>query len=335
MVKQEAILPPITKPPESLLQVQQSAYGTVPATRPLENTASYQRPWFKPAQPLPQSFSLPPVEPKYSAAYSSLKSEPGFNPQQPPGGTWMPPQPSPPVRTSQLPESSYYGPRPTIRNFSRRDPSEFARLKLSLENLLPPDAPELFKYEVLVDHLQLEEAQLIADAYLNSPTPFSDTMAALNDKFGQPHQIASRRIAAVWDSPDIRRGDVAAFEKFALQVQSLVGMLRTLGSEGEAELQCGSHVARPLSKLPPEQRAEYHRCMFHRGSRTHTLPDLSEWLKYESWCQDSEGQLAVRGAKEKPVPRPDGRQSYRPTTVLHGVNDPDKEPGGSYHGQLF
>ena len=114
----------------------------------------------------------------------------------------------PPTITSHVPETSYYGPRPTIRNFSRRDPSEFAHLKLSLENLLPPDASELFKYQVLVDHLQLEEARLIADAYLNSPMPFSDTMAVLNEKFGQPHQIASRHIATVLDSPDIRRGDV-------------------------------------------------------------------------------------------------------------------------------
>lgn len=61
-------------------------------------------------------------------------------------------------------------------------------------------------------------------------------------------------------------------------------MLKTLGSEGEAQSQCGSHVARLLSKLPPEQRAEFHRYMFYRGTQTHTLPDLSEWLKYESWC---------------------------------------------------
>lgn len=97
------------------------------------------------------------------------------------------PLPPPPTRTYHIPESSYYGPRPTIHNFSHHDPSEFASLKLSLANLLPP---ELFEYQVLVDHLQLEEAQLMADAYLNSPMPFSDTMAALNDKFGQPHQIA-------------------------------------------------------------------------------------------------------------------------------------------------
>ncbi|KAI3370766.1 hypothetical protein L3Q82_007111 [Scortum barcoo] len=162
-----------------------------------------------------------------------------------------------------------------------------------------------------------------------------DTMAALNDRFGQPHQIALRRIAAVVDAPDIRRGDIAAFEKFALQVQSLVGMLKTLGSEGEAELKCGSHVARLLSKLPPEQRAEFRRCMFHRGTQTHTLPDLSEWLKYESWCQDSEGQLALRGRREKPAPRPEGRQSNRPITVIHGGKDADETPEVRASGSSF
>ena len=101
----------------------------------------------------------------------------------------------------------------------------------------------------------MEEAKLIADTYLNSQTPFMDTMMALNGKFGQPHQLALRRIATVMDSSDIRRGDVAAFERFSFQIQALVGMLKTLGADGEVELQCGSHVGRLLSKLPPEQRA--------------------------------------------------------------------------------
>lgn len=250
LIKQEVTSPPVTSL-GSQPQVQLSSSDPLPAPRPLENPAPHQHPWFQPAPPPPQSSSQLPANARYSAVHGGLKSEPGFGPQLPPGGAWIPP--SPPVRSSHLPESNYYGPCPTIRNFSYRDPTEFARLKLSLEHLLPPDASEPFKYQVLVDHLQLEEARLIADTYLNSPTPFSDTMAALNDKFGQPHQIALRRIAAVLDSPDIRRGDVAAFERFAPQVQSLVGMLRTLGSEGEAELQCGSHVARLLSKLPPEQ----------------------------------------------------------------------------------
>ncbi|KAJ7992730.1 hypothetical protein DPEC_G00281700 [Dallia pectoralis] len=145
---------------------------------------------------------------------------------------------------------TYRGPRPTIPNFSSRDPSEFARLKIALENLLPPDGNERFKYQILADHLKLEEACLVADSFLNSTTPYSDTMAALTEKFGQPHHVALKKIASVMDSPDVRRGDTAGFEKFALKIQSLVGMLRTLGQEGDIELRCGSHVARLLSKLP-------------------------------------------------------------------------------------
>lgn len=102
---------------------------------------------------------------------------------------------------------------------------------MSLENLLPRDASELLKYQVLVDHLQLEEARLIADAYLNSASPFSDTMAALNDKYGQSHQIALKRIAAVMDAPEVRRNDTAAFERFALQIQSLVSVLGVMRSK--------------------------------------------------------------------------------------------------------
>jgi len=123
--------------------------------------------------------------------------------------------------------------------------------------LLPTDASELFKYQILVDHVKLEEACLIADSFINSPQPYTDTMAALTEKYGQPHHVALKRIAAVMDSPEIRRGDIAAFERFSLHVQSLVGMLQTLGSDGEVEQRCGSHVARLLTKLPMEMRANF------------------------------------------------------------------------------
>jgi hypothetical protein len=123
----------------------------------------------------------------------------------------------------------YRGPAPRIPFFVHKDPMEFSRLKLALANLLPADATELFKYQILVDHMKLEEACLIADSFINSPRPYSDTMAALTEKFGQPHHVALQRIAAVMDSSEIRRGDVAAFERFSLHVQSLVGMLQTPG----------------------------------------------------------------------------------------------------------
>ncbi len=133
-------------------------------------------------------------------------------------------------------ETTYRGPQPTIPDFTRRDPAEFARLKLALGNLLPEYATELFKYQVLTNHLKLMESRLIADSFLNSLTPYSDTMAALTERFGRPHQLALSRIAAVMDSPDIQSGDTKAFECFALQIQALVGLLKTLGAEGEVEL---------------------------------------------------------------------------------------------------
>ncbi len=98
---------------------------------------------------------------------------------------------------------------------------EFSRLKLALTNLLPTDASELFKYRILVDHVKLEEACLIADSFINSPQPYTDTMAALTEKYGHPHHVALKRIAAVMDSPEIRRGDIAAFERFSLHVSHL------------------------------------------------------------------------------------------------------------------
>ncbi|XP_029969593.1 uncharacterized protein LOC115404414 [Salarias fasciatus] len=320
-------LPP--PPPEYLLgqtrvRHPSTSYSHVP--RPVDDAAHSLRPWFR---PIPLQSRSPHGAPR-SDAHGHTSP-----PQLPPDTPWtqQPPPMQPSCSTPITPELSYYGPRPTIPHFSNRDPSEFARLKMSLENLLPRGATELFKYQVLVDHLRLEDAKLIADAYLHSPTPFTDTMTALNEKYGQPHQIALRRIAAVMDSPDIRRGDLIAFERFALHIQSLVGMLSTLGTEGEVELRCGSHVARLLSKLPPEQRAEFRRCMFHRGTRTHTLTDFAEWLKYESWCQDADGQVAARGVKERPVAKTEVRSSRRVTTVLHGANESEKRPETSSPGR--
>lgn len=100
----------------------------------------------------------------------------------------------------------------------------------------------MFKYQVLVDHLKLDDACLIADSFLHSPTPYRDTMLALNEWFGQPHQVALKRISTILESPDISRNDPSAFEKFLIQVQSLVSLLNTLGQAGGIELHCGCNV---------------------------------------------------------------------------------------------
>lgn len=197
------------------------------------------------------------------------------------------------VSASQV-EREYRGPVPKIPLFIHNDLIESSQLKLAPFNLLPADPPELSKYQIHVDHVKLEETCLIANSFINSPRPYTDTMAALTEKFSQPHHVALKRIAAVMDSPEIRRGDIAAFEKFSLHVQSLVGMLQTLGPDGELELRCGSHVARLLTKLPTEMRVNFRRMMFHHPGQIHTLLDLAEWLRYESWCHGYNSPSDIR-----------------------------------------
>lgn len=178
---------------------------------------------------------------------SRLKSDMYHHPRplpvQRPKPYWLE-QPSIQFRESA---AEYRGLKPSIPYLVHKDPSEFARLKLALHNLLPEDGSELFKYQILVDHLQLEDARLIADSFLNSPYPYTETMNALTEKFGKPHQLALNKIARVMDAPDVRPGDPEAFERFALQIQALVGLLKSLGPDGDAELMCGSHVVRLLT----------------------------------------------------------------------------------------
>lgn len=88
------------------------------------------------------------------------------------------------------------------------------------------------------------------------------------------------------DSPDFQPGNMVSFECFALQVQALVGLLNTLGTEGEIGLSFVSHVAQLLTKLPPELRTGFRRS--NEPCTVCTLIDLAKWLKFESWCQDRE-----------------------------------------------
>ncbi|RXN30240.1 guanine nucleotide-binding subunit alpha-12 isoform X2 [Labeo rohita] len=115
----------------------------------------------------------------------------------------------------QIKESAaeYRGPKPSIPYLVYKDPSRFARLKLALHNLLPEDVSELFKFQILVDYLQLEEAKLIADSFLNSPYPYTATMAALTENFVKPHQLALSKIAQVMDAQDVCPGDPEAFKR--------------------------------------------------------------------------------------------------------------------------
>ncbi|XP_073764219.1 uncharacterized protein [Danio rerio] len=215
----------------------------------------------------------------------------------------------------------YRGPTPTIPDFIHDDPREFNRLKLALDNVLPEDASESFKFQILMDHLKLEDALLIADSYSHGPSPFSDTMRALIDMYGQPHQLALQRISSLMDGPNIRSGDVRAFKGFALRVRALVGMLNQLGSPGWTELKCGSHVSRLLTKLPYDLRANFKRFINPLQTPIPTLLDLADWLEYEVRVQVEGTRYTTFLDREKFGLHKDKRPGFparKPTTILHG-----------------
>jgi len=74
--------------------------------------------------------------------------------------------------------------------------------------------------------------------------------------------------------------------------------------------------------------------MFNRPGPTYTLLDFSQWLQYETWCQDFDGQSAAKGIKEKQAPKQEGRQGRWSITVLHEAEeeeDATRQEGSNKH----
>lgn len=168
---------------------------------------------------------------------------------------------------------------------------------------------EQFKYQILIEHLKIEDALLIADSYSNSHYPYTYTMQSLTEHYGQPHQLTLGRIAELMDGPNIHSGDTQAFRRFALRVRALVGMLDQLGDKGNIELQCGSHVARLMSKLPHDLRANFKRYVHPLRNPIPNLLDFSLWLEFELQVQPTDSRVSMceikgRGALQKEAHRP-------------------------------
>ncbi|KAJ8381811.1 hypothetical protein SKAU_G00025890 [Synaphobranchus kaupii] len=68
-------------------------------------------------------------------------------------------------------------------------------------------------------------------------------------------------------------------------------------------------------------RADFRRHQFKQPGATQTLYNLSEWLRYESWCQGFDSQATGRGSKERQNPKTDGRSGKQMVTVLHGTRE--------------
>ncbi|XP_073764218.1 uncharacterized protein [Danio rerio] len=215
--------------------------------------------------------------------------------------------------TELLFASAYGIPQPKLPVFESGNESDFALLKLALDNLLTNHhhLSEQYKYHVLLSHLKLPSAQQLAKAYMYHPRPYSAALQALQDKYGQPRQLVQSELGVMMNTPPIRMGDANAFDNFALSVQSLVGMLRTLEGQNGYELMCGSHVDRLLSKLPSAYRDGFVEYCLSRGilqtgtDRTYTLPDLAAWLEIKSQAKRISNRAATLFQSE--LSKPHGR----------------------------
>lgn len=202
-------------------------------------------------------------------------------------------------------------------NLTKEDETQYMMLRMALINLLPPDESEHYKYHLLLDHLKVDAARRLALAYSNAPNPFTCALHALDERYGQPRQLAQKEIRAIMELPNIRQGDGVAFDNFALRIHSLVGLLQTLGHEGYAELSCGSHVERLLEKLPADHYRQFKRyiLMLKPNAFTYNLLDFSAWLQQEVRCEPRREPRRPKATSGTAILH--GRETEPPSFPIH------------------
>ncbi|KAI3358997.1 hypothetical protein L3Q82_015384, partial [Scortum barcoo] len=102
-------------------------------------------------------------------------------------------------------------PHPTASFFESGKESDFALLRMALDNLLSSHLhlSEQYKYQVLLGHLKLPSALHLAKAYMHDPRPYTMAMQALQDKYGQPRQLVQGELGAILNAPALKFGDDA------------------------------------------------------------------------------------------------------------------------------
>lgn len=186
------------------------------------------------------------------------------------------------------------------RTFESGRESDFALLKMALDNLLSTHAhlSEQYKYQVLLGQLKHASTLQLAKSYMYHQQPYTSALQALQDKYGQPRQLVQSELGTILNMSAFRPGDATAFDTFTLTVQSLVGMLRTLEGQNGYKLMCGSHAGRLLSKMRPNLRDNFVEYCLTRGilqtgtDRMYNLPDLAEWLQIKSQAKRISGRAA-------------------------------------------
>ncbi|KAG5283706.1 hypothetical protein AALO_G00045080 [Alosa alosa] len=203
---------------------------------------------------------------------------------------------------------------PSFPYLTSEDESQYM-IKMALSNLLDPGESEQYKYHILLDHLKVDQVRRLALAYVHAQDPYTQAIRALDERYGQPRQLALRELRAIMEMPAIRIGDGRGLDQFSLRVQALVGLPQSMGHEGLSELTCGSHVERLLEKLPSEQFCQFKRSMSlsRPGPLSYNLLDFSSWLRHEARCQPRRERTLQPVRPKQPPSHP-----FRATAILHG-----------------
>lgn len=333
-----------------------------PLLHPSQYAATYSRPpatWYAtpldqapPAQPAPQTGPQPALDqaqyatayPRQPVAQYTIPHPPTYSPYPQSGGyypqyAYPPVDPTVPSIMDMAIASSFGIPKPKLTTFTTGKESDFVMLKKGLDSVLGPHRhlTEDYKYQVLLDHLELPSAYQVAKRYVNDPTPYTSAMQALQQRYGQPRQLVQGELKAILNSPTIKLGDAQAFEDFSSAVNTLVGMLSNMDGPSQSELRCGSHVDTLLCKLPPNYRDSFAEYCLARGiirsgsDQTYTLPDLAEWLERKSQAIQISRRATETGLPESA--RAEGKeqksakfQKAKPATVYLSNEQEAQEP---------
>ena len=121
---------------------------------------------------------------------------------------------------------------------------------------------EQYKYQILLEHYQHPGAKTLAKSSMHDARPNLTALQALQEKCGQPRLLVQSEIGEIPNSPNIRIGDVEAFDDFSLSVHA------------------GGNVAVPRHGFI-EQRITP--CILNgKTNQTYPLLDLSTWLQSKS-----------------------------------------------------
>lgn len=172
-------------------------------------------------------------------------------------------------------------PTPRIPPLTSPDPRQFMRMKIGLENVLPQDATERFKFQILTNHLRCEEALLAANSFISSMQPYSAAMKELTRMYGQPDRILTQQVRALVNGPDIQTSDKHAFLLFVLRVRSMGEMLKQQGLQRHLELNRCSQASLLVNKLPEDLQNSFNRFTGKQKIALPTLLHLGEWLNNE------------------------------------------------------